>query len=352
MPLTPLNLFDNIEIKLRMRKVTVSESILVTVRQEAEKIDQYMHADLNLLKADMDALLFEVLDYGLFNGGKRLRPLLVVLAARLCGNINDNAYRLGIAFEYLHAATLFHDDIIDKSSTRRGKQSVHHKFGTISAILAGDFLHAHAMATVGKLAGLEGLEAFCKATTGMVDGEFMQLRNAERHNLSELDYYNAIMGKTGLLIAAACEVGAVYGGGNEMSIKALREYGVHLGCAFQIIDDLLDYQGNPSETGKTVGNDLAEGKMTLPLILALSKADERDKDQLMAILRDSEKRASCITEVTSIIDKYSGFDDARKRAEDAVEQASTILEGFNGQQVSSARNVLEGLARYVLVRRK
>ena len=335
-----------------MQSVVGAESILFAVKAEAEKIDIFMRADLGRLKSNVDELLLEVLNYGLFNGGKRIRPLLVVLASRLCGKKDDESYRLGAAFEYLHAATLFHDDIIDKSETRRGNQSVYRKFGTIAAILAGDFLHAQAMATVGKFSGQEGLDVFCKATTGMVDGEFMQLRNAQKHNLSELDYYNAIMGKTGLLISAACEVGALYGGGDEQSVKALREYGVHLGCAYQIVDDLLDYQGDSLKTGKAVGNDLVEGKMTLPLILTIHKANHTDRTRLLKILGDSALRPLCVEEVCTIISKYGGFDAARKRAEDTVEKASEMLAAFSGENISVERNLLEGLARYVLTREK
>jgi octaprenyl-diphosphate synthase len=335
-----------------MQSVVRSDSTLVAVKAEAEKINVVMRDDLALLKPDIDELLLEVLDYGLFNGGKRIRPLLVVLASRLCGRKDDDEYRLGVAFEYLHAATLFHDDIIDKSETRRGKQSVHRKFGIIAAILAGDFLHARAMSMVGKYSGQEGLEVFCKATTGMVDGEFMQLRNATKHNLSELDYYNAIMGKTGLLISAACEVGALYGGGDERSVKALREYGVHLGCAYQIVDDLLDYQGDSAKTGKVVGNDLAEGKMTLPLILTINKANLMDRTRLLEILGDSEQRAQCVEEVSTIITRYEGFEGARKKAEEAVGNASGMLDTFSGANINFERNVLEGLARYVLTREK
>jgi octaprenyl-diphosphate synthase len=335
-----------------MQNMVHAESILVAVKAEAEKIDVCMRADLARLTSDVDELLLEVLDYGLFNGGKRIRPLLVVLASRLCGKNDDGAYRLGVAFEYLHAATLFHDDIIDQSETRRGKQSVYQKFGTIAAILAGDFLHALSMATVGKFSGQTGLDIFCMATTGMVDGEFMQLRNAKRHNLSELDYYDAIMGKTGLLIAAACEIGAVYGGGDDRLVKALREYGVQLGCAYQIVDDLLDYQGDPGKTGKAVGNDLAEGKMTLPLILAMNRANTTDRNRLMEILRDNVRRSQCIEEVSMIISRYEGFDGARKRAEDAIENASATLGSFSGSSIKFERNLLEGLARYVITREK
>ena len=335
-----------------MPNVVHTESLLSAVKREADKIDMFMRADIARLKSNVDDLLLEVLEYGLFNGGKRIRPLLVVLASRLCGKMDDDAYRLGAAFEYLHAATLFHDDIIDRSETRRGKQSVYRKFGTIAAILAGDFLHAQAMATVGTFSGQAGLNIFCKATTGMVDGEFMQLRNAEKHNLSELDYYEAIMGKTGLLIAAACEVGACYGGGDQSRVKALREYGVHLGCAYQIIDDLLDYQGDPGKTGKAVGNDLAEGKMTLPLILTINMAKNQDRLRLMDILSDSSKRALCVEEVCQIISKYGGFTGARKRAEDSVETAIEWLAIFTEKSGSFECYVLEGLARYVLARQK
>ena len=255
--------------------------LLEIVKKEAAEIDRYMRMDLESMDSEIDSLLKKVLDYGLFNGGKRIRPLLVITCARLCGNRSDNAYRLGVAFEFLHAATLFHDDIIDGSDTRRGKPAVYKEFDIIAAILAGDFLHAHSMAIVSEYAGPTGIACFCKATKGMVDGEFMQLQNAEGHNLSEIDYYNTIMGKTGLLISAACEVGAIFAGADAKAVIALRNYGRYLGCAFQIIDDILDYLGDSSKTGKAVGNDLAEGKMTLPIILAMNKADSIDKAILM-----------------------------------------------------------------------
>ncbi|MBU1567080.1 MAG: polyprenyl synthetase family protein [Proteobacteria bacterium] len=328
------------------------ETFIAAVRSEAAKIDEYMRADLARLEPATDKLLLEVLDYGLFNGGKRIRPLLVVFSSRLCGNGDDDVYRLGSAFEYLHAATLFHDDIIDNSETRRGKKSVHTQFGTVAAILAGDFLHALAMSTVGRFAGSKGLEIFCNATTGMVDGEFMQLRNATKHNLSEPEYYDAIMMKTGLLIAAACEIGAIYGGGTSEQVKALRDYGVNLGCAFQIIDDLLDYLGDPNKTGKAVGNDLIEGKVTLPLILALNGAAEKDRERLLTILATREERAVGVQEVSAIIEGVGGFTAARKKAVAAVANAITVLQVFSEPANHYERNVLEGLARYVLTRDK
>jgi octaprenyl-diphosphate synthase len=339
-------------IKEEERSMVQMDMILAAIRSEAAKVNDYMRSDLAGLQSTTDDLLFEVLEYGLFNGGKRIRPLLAVFASRLCGNSGEESYRLGCAFEYLHAATLFHDDIIDNSATRRGKKSVCKQFGTVPAILAGDFLLALAMSTVGKYAGNEGLAVFCNATTGMVDGEFMQLRNASKQNLSELEYYDAIMMKTGLLIAAACEIGAIYGGGTFEQVKALRDYGVNLGCAFQIIDDLLDYLGDPAKTGKAVGNDLVEGKVTLPLILAMNSATKDDKARLLAILANTEERSRCVQEVSDIIARSGGFAAARGKAVDAVESAIASLQEFQVPQTLFERNVLEGVARYILTRDK
>jgi len=328
------------------------ESVIANVKTEAAIISKYMRKDLDALEPEIDGLLYRVLEYGLFNGGKRIRPLLVVLSARLCGNSKEDAYRLGCAFEYLHAATLFHDDIIDNSAIRRGKQSVFKKFGTVAAILAGDFLHAFAMEIVGKYCSSDGLRIFCNATRGMVDGEFMQLKNADKHNLSERDYHDAIMGKTGLLIAAACEVGAIYGGGDTNSIAALREYGVNLGCAFQIIDDLLDYQGDPAITGKALGNDFFEGKMTLPLILTINDAEKKDRSRLLDLLKKKKLEKDSFKEVYDIITRCHGFEKAKDEAVAAVDNAFDALSIFEKNDVFAERSVLEGLARYVLIRKK
>jgi len=328
------------------------DKLLSTIKEEAILIDKQMRVDLSGLQPTIDALLSEVLEYGLFNGGKRIRPLLVVLASRLCGNSGSEIYRLACAFEYLHAATLFHDDIIDRSDTRRGTPTVNMEFGSTVAILAGDFLHAYAMSLVGRFSGEAGLNVFCKATAGMVDGEFMQLRNSGDYDLSEQDYHDVIMGKTGLLISASCEIGAMYGGGNKEQIFALQSYGENLGCAFQIIDDLLDYQGDSAKTGKTVGNDLVEGKMTLPLIAALNLADSHEKERVVAILADAGKREKYIVEICHFIERYNGFDIAKKKAESAVVTACKALEIFAEGSTHFEKKLLEGLAQFVLTREK
>ena len=331
--------------------MTEKEYLMDVVKKEAAKIDAVMRADLARLKPEVDPLLLEVLEYGLLGGGKRVRPLLVVLAARISGCQDEQVYELAKAFEYLHAATLFHDDVIDNANTRRGRPAVNRQFGLVAAILAGDFLHARSMELVGSLAGQEGLRVFCDATAGMVDGEFMQLRNTSQTSLSEEDYHEAIMGKTGLLIAASCEIGAIYGGASTEQREALRAYGVRLGSAFQMVDDLLDYTGDQAKTGKKVGNDLAEGKMTLPLISTLTLAAAEDRQTLYDILASEELRQEKFHTVNRLIEKYDGYGVTRRKAERAVAEAVSQLEIFPDIG-DTEKGVLQALARYILSRQK
>ncbi len=331
---------------------TANELLKTAIRDEAALIDATMQADLDKLAAHVDPLLTEVLSYSLFNGGKRIRPLLAVLASRLCGRSDPETYQLSRAFEYLHAATLMHDDVIDRAGTRRGRPSVHVQFGTIAAILGGDFLHARSMAIVGELAGSEALKVFSEATGRMVDGEFLQMRNATRFNLSEEDYQQAILEKTGLLISASCEIGGLWAGGSREQVAALREYGLCLGSAFQMIDDLLDYTGKAAATGKQLGNDLAEGKMTCPLIVSVQRADRGDRERLQQIIADPKLRRSSLAEVNSLILKYEGFELTRRKAEAMIELSLVQLEIFPDETHGRDKDVLKSLAQYVLKREK
>ena len=332
--------------------MSATEMVMETIRSESRLVDAAMRDDLERLAAEVDGLLLEILQYCLFNGGKRIRPLLVALAARICGRCDPEIYRLARAFEYLHAATLMHDDVIDNADTRRGKPAVHIRFGTVAAILTGDFLHARSMAIVGSLAGAESLNVFSGAAGKMVDGEFLQIRNAACFNLSEEDYQQAILGKTGILISAACEVGALWAEAGSEERAALRDYGIYLGCAFQMIDDLLDYQGDRGKTGKKVGNDLAEGKMTLPLILTVQHADRQDRDRLQAIVGDETGRRQGLEEVCGLIVKYDGFAMTRTRAEQMGALALAQLDIFPDETSAEEKAVLQGLVHFVLKREK
>ncbi len=335
---------------------TPRELLMAAIRPEIVKIEKVLVQDLKQATANADPLLSQVLEHGILNGGKRLRPLLVVLSSKLCGGTESgkgvDIYELAIAFEYLHGATLFHDDVIDRADMRRGKSSVNKAFGSIAAILGGDFLHSRSMNLVGSLGGKEALQIFCQATNAMVDGEFLQLRNAQNYNLSEEDYFSAVRGKTALLIAATCEIGALAVDAPVAERQALAEYGLSLGTAFQIIDDLLDYQGDVTQTGKEIGNDFKEGKMTLPLILTLETADKEDKERLLLLLGDREARQNGFQEACELIEKYKGFSMSKQKAEAMVTSAVSGLALFENEQNSTILSIFEALAQYVLTRNK
>lgn len=324
--------------------------LLELIEEDRIKLDQTMIDDIDELATSHDAQLIDILRFGLLGGGKRFRPLLALVSSRLVGRPGDEIYSLAIAFEYLHAATLFHDDVIDQADQRRGKPSVAAKYGVEAAILAGDFLHTRAMEIIGSLGGIECLKVFCGATTAMVDGEFLQLANAREYNQSETDYYRTIEGKTALLISAATEIGAIFGGGDTNMRDALRQYGRNLGFGFQIVDDLLDYLGNTKKTGKAVGNDLEEGKMTLPLIIAMENGQPDDQTRLLEIMREKSLRQQSFEVVRDIVEKYDGFAITRNKAEQFITTALDHLGLF--KENDRDLKILKGLAQYVLSRDK
>ncbi|NOX25058.1 MAG: polyprenyl synthetase family protein, partial [Deltaproteobacteria bacterium] len=252
------------------------------MRPEIARINEIMRQDLRVIE---NTLLAQVVEYAIFNGGKRIRPMLTVLGASLCGcPASDDLSRLALTFEYLHAASLLHDDVIDHAQKRRGRTAANKVWGNTHVILAGDFLHSRAMRLAGTLGGHDCLDTICRATAAMVESEFLQLQNAQNQELTEDYYFQVLQGKTAALIAAACEVGGIFAAADTTMRAALALFGKNLGLSFQIIDDILDYCGNPVKTGKAVGNDFQEGKMTLPLLYALRQDTGKDSDTLRALL--------------------------------------------------------------------
>jgi len=310
-----------------------------------------MAEDLALVSNPM---LTEVLNYALFNGGKRIRPLLTVLSGKLCcqarGVMDDSVYTLSLAFEYLHAASLLHDDVIDYADQRRGQAAANRVWGNSAVILAGDYLHSRAMFLAGTI-GLQGcLAKICQATASMVESEFIQMKNAQEQDRSESSYFDVLDGKTAALIAAACEVGAIQAGADQDQQQALSRFGASLGIAFQIVDDLLDYLGEPGKTGKVVGNDFQEGKMTLPLIKALDRANEDDRRILTNLLDSTpEQRMASVSQAKAIIEKNEGFVKAHSVAEELIRKATAGLCIFRDCR---EKEILLGLGMYVLQRDK
>ena len=330
--------------------------LIALLKPETAHIDQAMRQDLAGIG---NQRLGQVLEYAIFNGGKRVRPLLTVLAARLCwqrqGRENGAAhraplYRLSLAFEYLHAASLLHDDVIDRADRRRGRTTANRVWDNTHVILAGDYLHTRAMLLAGTIGGEECLAAIGLATTAMVESEFMQLENAENRDPSADRYFAVLHGKTAALIAAAASTGAIFSKAGQDECQALHTFGRNLGLTFQIVDDLLDYQGDPQKTGKVVGNDFTEGKMTLPLILALDRAGSEDRAALLALLHGpAAERAEALPQACEIIQRADGFQKAKAKARALVGEAVDALALFGK---TPEREVMTALAGYVLNRER
>ncbi len=300
-----------------------------------------------------DPQLAEGLQHAVFTGGKRIRPQLVLLTWQLAGGREDETalLRLAIAFEYLHVASLLHDDVIDHASQRRGQPTVNALWGLAPALLAGDFLHSRALHLVGEVAGRAGVDLMGRAIAAMVAAEFLQARLAAAGWASEADYFQVARGKTGALIGSACEAGVLLAGGDRQARLASRLYGENLGLAFQIVDDLLDYLGDPARTGKALGNDLAEGKLTLPLLFALDEAEAAETARIRELLgaAGEEERRSSFAEVREMIERRGGFARARGRAAELVREGTGALASF---PPGFAAELLTGLSSYVLSRDK
>ncbi|MCW5203184.1 polyprenyl synthetase family protein [Desulfobulbus sp. US4] len=332
---------------------TVEDTVFLIefIQRHAERTEEAIRLDLESALVGNDPLLLEVLKYSLLKGGKRLRPVLAILSSRLCGrNDDDNLYLLAATFEYLHAGSLIHDDVIDHAENRRGKESVVKKYGIAAAILAGDWLHARCMHLVGTLAGQKGLDIVCNATQAMVDGEFLQLRYAANPAVTEEQYFSVVLRKTARLISATCEIGALYGNADSTQQKALARYGEKIGIAFQIIDDLLDYLGDEQATGKLAGNDFVEGKMTLPLIHALAHASGSEKIELMKAVESTTRDSAGCARARKLMHTADSFAFSRQRACQETEKGVAALSCFDNKQHRESLTVLEQLAGYILRR--
>ena len=320
-----------------------SNSLKQQIAPEVARIEAAIEADLAWLGDHIDPYLHEIVSYGMRGGGKRIRPLLVVLCGRLCGCASDDLYRLAIAFEYLHNATLFHDDVIDQAETRRGRQAIWRQFGTAAAILAGDFLHSHSMNLVGQLAGAKGMALFSATSRKMSDGEFLQLRRAGHFQPDRDEYFFTIEGKTAHLIAACCAIGALFAGAKPDNINALNEYGLRLGLAFQMVDDTLDYAGDSAVTGKKTGADLAEGKMTLPLIVLLEQADDPEEIRALLAAKDDGKKFAAVMERMRRYDTLAACREITRQTRDACLAALKPFAATGGDGLE----VLRSLAFFV-----
>jgi|UniRef100_A0A7C3V5R3 octaprenyl-diphosphate synthase len=262
----------------------------------------------------------------LLSGGKRVRPLLFLLSARLCGCQSNHLTDFSTIFEYLHAATLLHDDVVDAATVRRGISTANTVWGNQAVILVGDFLLAKSLSLAVGTDKLKVLKVLAHTTTLMAEGEILQLLHANNLDLTEAEYFEVTIRKTAALMSAACQIGAILAGVPEDQEEALTRFGLNLGITFQVVDDILDFTGDERELGKPVINDLKEGRITLPIIHALAHADEADHRRLKNLAR--AVRPEIAPEILALLDKNGSLDYAREQARHYTLKAQQDLQLF------------------------
>ncbi len=329
--------------------------ILSKVKDDLLNIETALHENLNPC---LD-IVSDIAGHLLFSGGKRLRPLLMVLSARMCGCSYKDEIDFSIIFEYLHAATLLHDDVVDAADMRRGKKAAHAKWSAPKVVLTGDFLLARSL-TIASMSKIpQMIKIIAKITEEMSQGEIDQLARKNDIDLTEEEYMNVIRRKTAVLIQGACRSGAVFAHdrGKAQVLKhseavkrekALSDYGYHLGIAFQMADDLLDYTADAITMGKNPGADLREGKLTLPLIAALAKADSRDRLWMEKIIKASLFNENDFKNLTAMLYKYNGIEYTESKANYHAKKAKSCLDIFDA---SESKDVMMMLADYAVARK-
>ena len=280
-------------------------------------------------------------------GGKRLRPLLTVAAARLCDGSGAGAQKLAAAVEFIHTATLLHDDVVDGSKLRRGKVAAHLIWGGAASVLVGDFLFARAFELMVETGSLRSLDILARASRIIAEGEVLQLTRAHDLDLDQSTYLEIIRGKTAELFAASAEAGAVVAGGTSVQVRALAAYGLSLGLAFQLADDALDYGGASEALGKNTGDDFREGKVTLPLLLAIARSGAGEAGFWRRAVEDRDQSDADFRRARDLIAATGALADTLALAQDHAERAKTELRVFSR---SEWRASLEALADFAVER--
>jgi octaprenyl-diphosphate synthase len=295
-----------------------------------EETRALVQADLRLVDCVIRArlksgvpLVDRVAEHIIAGGGKRLRPLLVLLAARACGHKGGTHVEAAAFIEFIHTATLLHDDVVDGSSLRRGRHTANQVFGNQASVLVGDFVYSRAFQMMAELSSQAVMEIMAVATNVIAEGEVLQLMNAHDPDTTEQRYLDVIYRKTAKLFEAGAEVAAVLAGSEQRIRRALASYGRHLGMAYQLVDDVLDYRSNPQERGKNLGDDLAEGKPTLPLIHALKNGNAAQRAAIREAIRQGA--VTQLEPVVAAIEATGGLAYAARLAREEADAALTCL---------------------------
>ena len=322
----------------------LKEKIISAAKNDFADIEDAVRINLN---PHFD-LVSDIAGHILFAGGKRLRPLLMILSARICGNLKKDSAAISSMFEYLHTASLLHDDLVDDASMRRGKPVAHSIWGNSAAVLTGDFLLARSLSIASTTGSSKIIKVIAGITEYMSQGEIFQLQNKQRLDLSEKEYMEIIKCKTAVLFRGACRTGALIAGASMDKEDALSSYGMNLGIAFQMADDLLDYTADSKLLGKKTGADIREGKLTLPLIYALNKANSEDRQFIEKIISNKDFNLSDFTKLQELLKKYKSLSYTKKIADEYVKKAKTSLDIFKPVK---ARETLLDIADYAMIRK-
>src|SRR5664279_2801890 len=286
-----------------------------------------MHSDIPLLNI--------ILNYILRRKGKQMRPLLVFLTARLNGEIAESTYIAATCIELLHTASLVHDDVVDDAHERRGSLSINALWNSKIAVLLGDYLLSTGMHICVEKSRYDMLEIISEAVKSMAEGELLQLQKARKLNIKEEDYYKIIISKTAALLSACTACGAKSVTDEPETIQVMKDFGENIGIAFQIRDDILDYEGT-GLTGKAVGNDIKEKKITLPLIRALEQSENSKRRHIINIVKNKKKSRKEINEVISFVTDYGGLDYAELKMNQYRDKALAILDSYPESEVKES----------------
>jgi len=320
------------------------DSIVDSIRDDLEKVDQEFQRNLG---SDVPIIL-EIGDYLRRSGGKRFRAKLLLLSAKLCGYRGDFHISMASLIEFIHTATLLHDDVVDKAELRRGSASANSIWGNEACVLVGDFLFTKCFSLMVESGNWEILRTISNATMLMAEGELEELLNTREILLSEETYLSIITRKTTILISAATKIGAILGNVSEEKKKALFDFGTDVGIAFQLIDDNLDYTSKQEEFGKKIGIDLQDGKITLPLIFTLSCCNQEEKAFIQKTVESDPITEEAFFDVVNIIERYQGIQYTQRRAKEYIERAKRHLDPFPKDK---EREALYAMADYILERR-
>ena len=316
-------------------------TILSPIKSDLLAVNEVIRASLH----SEVPLVNQVAGHIIQGGGKRLRPSTLLLVGGLFGPVRKEHHELAAVIEFIHTATLLHDDVVDQSTKRRNHKTANTIFGNAASVLVGDFIYSRAFQMMVKINHMKVMEVLANTTNTIAEGEVLQLLNIHNASIEDEDYLKVVYYKTAKLFESAAELGAIIGGADDNDIKVLAQFGKHMGIAFQLIDDVLDLSGNPEEIGKNLGDDLAEGKPTLPLLYAMKKGSDEQKNIIRAAIENGG-----LTELESVLNavkETKALEYVRELAKEEIEKGEKLIQHITS---SAYKDALLALTQFVTTR--